>query len=323
MTVVAAYLYRDGHRVREVSIDEQVDCAAKKDEFVWIGIADPTEEEMQKLAECYDLHPLAVEDAIKGDQLPKIDVYDEQLFVVARTAQLTEGDHIDYGETAIFVGHSHIISVRHGSKRAHTSLREQLEKSPKLLAHGVDYLLHAILDYIIDGYVPLIEDLEEEVLAMEEKAVDSFLEREEINRIFAVRRELIRFQRVLGPMGEMAQKLARQELPCIDDEARAYFRDVQDHIRRVQLRVDGLREVLTSVFELSTLMEQQRQGTITRQLAAWAAILAVPTAIAGIYGMNFQNMPETNVWYGYYLILAVIAVACVLLYRRFKRVGWL
>jgi magnesium transporter len=202
-------------------------------------------------------------------------------------------------------------------------LREQLEKSPKLLAHGVDYLLHAILDYIIDGYVPLIEDLEEEVLAMEEKAVDSFLEREEINRIFAVRRELIRFQRVLGPMGEMAQKLARQELPCIDDEARAYFRDVQDHIRRVQLRVDGLREVLTSVFELSTLMEQQRQGTITRQLAAWAAILAVPTAIAGIYGMNFQNMPETNVWYGYYLILAVIAVACVLLYRRFKRVGWL
>ena len=323
MTVVAAFLYRDGHRVRPVTIDERVDCRAKKDEFVWIGIADPTEEEMHRLANCYDLHPLAVEDAIKGDQLPKIDIYDEQLFVVARTAQLTDGDHIDYGETAIFVGHSHIISVRHGSKRAHTSLREQLEKSPRLLMHGVDYLLHAILDYIIDGYIPLIEDLEEEVLGMEEKAVDSFLERQEVNRIFDVRRELIRFQRVLGPMGEVAQKLARQELPCIDAEARVYFRDVQDHIRRVQLRVDGLREVLTSVFELSSLLEQQRQGTITRQLAAWAAILAVPTAIAGIYGMNFENMPELKTKDGYFVILAVIVLICALLYRRFRRVGWL
>lgn len=323
MPVVAAYLYRDGHRVRPVTLDENVDCAMTKDEFVWIGLADPTEEEMHKLAECYDLHPLAVEDAIKGGQLPKIDIYDDQLFVVARTAQLTDGDHIDYGETAIFIGHSHIISVRHGSKRAHTALREQLEKSPRLLAHGVDYLLHAILDYIIDGYLPLIEDLEEEVLEMEAKAIDSFLNRSEINRIFTVRRELIRFQRVLGPMGEVAQKLARGELPCIDTEARHYFRDVQDHIRRVQIRVDGLRDVLTSVFELSTLLEQQRQGTITRQLAAWAAILAVPTAIAGIYGMNFANMPETHVWYGYYIILGVIAVSCGLLYRQFRKVGWL
>ena len=132
MTVVASYLYRDGHRVREVAIDEKVDSAERKSEFVWIGIADPTEQEMHSLANCYDLHPLAVEDAIKADQLPKIDVYDDQLFVVARTARLA-GDHIDYGETAIFVGHSHIISVRHGSTRAHTALREQLEQSPRLL----------------------------------------------------------------------------------------------------------------------------------------------------------------------------------------------
>ncbi|MDP9421225.1 MAG: magnesium and cobalt transport protein CorA [Pseudomonadota bacterium] len=322
MTVVASYLYRDGHRVREVSIDEKVDRAERKGEFVWIGIADPTEEEMHSLAGCYDLHPLAVEDAIKANQLPKTDVYDDQLFVVARTAHLL-GDHIDYGETAIFVGHSHIISVRHGSTRAHTALRDQLEKSPRLLMHGVDYLLHAILDYIVDGYLPLIEDLEEEVLQMETKAVDSFLGREEVNRIFTVRRELIRFQRILGPMGEVAQKLARQELPCIDAEARVYFRDVQDHVRRTQARVDGLREVLAGVFEFSTLLEQQRQGTITKQLAAWAAILAVPTAIAGIYGMNFDNMPELHMRYGYFAVVGLIAVICALLYRRFRKVGWL
>jgi magnesium transporter len=322
MPVVAAYLYRNGERVRPISIEEKVDCADDKSEFVWIGIADPTEEEMHSLAASYNLHPLAVEDALKANQLPKIDVYDDQLFVVARTAHL-EGEHIDYGETAIFVGHSHIISVRHGSTRAHTALREQLEKSPRLLMHGVDYLLHAILDYIVDGYVPLIEDLEEEVLEMETKAVDSFLGRDEVSRIFTVRRELIRFQRLLGPMGEVAQKLARQELPCIDPEVHIYFRDVQDHVRRTQARVDGLREVLISVFELSSLLEQQRTGTITRQLAAWAAILAVPTAIAGIYGMNFKYMPELTTRYGYFVVVGIIIVICAILYRQFRKSGWL
>ena len=322
MTVVAAYFYSNGHRVRPISIDEKIDRSENKSEFAWIGIADPTEQEMQKLQANYDLHPLAVEDAMVADQLPKVDVYGDQLFVVARTPHL-EGETIEYGETAIFVGHSHIISVRHGSTRAHTALREQLEKAPGLLMHGVDYLLHAILDYIVDGYLPLVEQLEEEGLAMEQHAIDSFLGREEVNRIFTLRRELIRFQRMLGPMGEVAQKLARQELPCIDAEARNYFRDVLDHVRRVQNMVDGLREGLASVFEFSSLLEQQRIGTITRQLAAWAAILAVPTAIAGIYGMNFENMPELRTRYGYFVVVGVIAATCAWLYRQFRRARWL
>jgi len=322
MPVVAAYLYRNGQRVRPISIDEKVDCAEEKSEFVWIGVANPTEEEMHKLQACYGLHPLAVEDAIIADQLPKVDVYGDQLFIVARTPHLEEGT-IVYGETAIFVGHSHIISVRHGSTRTHTALRDQLEKAPTLLMHGVDYLLHALLDFIVDGYLPLVEQIEEEVLEMESQAVDSFLGREEVNRIFTIRRELILFQRMLLPMGEMANKLARQELPCIDAEARNYFRDVQDHIRRVQARVDGLREALTSVFEFSTLLEQQRTGVITRQLAAWAAILAVPTAFAGIYGMNFDNMPELKSRYGYFIVVSMIALICALLYRQFKRLRWI
>ncbi len=322
MAVVASYLYRNGQRVRPISIDEKVDRLEKKDEFVWIGIADPTEEEMRSLQESYALHPLAVEDAINADQLPKVDVYGDQLFVVARTPHL-ENETIEYGETAIFVGHSHIISVRHGSTRAHTALREQLEKAPRLLMHGVDYLLHAILDYIVDGYQPLVEQLEEEGLQMEQHAIDSFLSRAEVNRIFTLRRELVRFQRILGPMDEMAQKLARQELPCIDAEARHYFRDVQDHVRRVQNSVEGLREVLTSVFELSSLLEQWRTGTITRQLAAWAAILAVPTAIAGIYGMNFDNMPELRTRYGYFIVVGIILAICAWLYWRFRRARWL
>jgi magnesium transporter len=322
MAVVAAYLYRNGQRVREIAIDEKVTCAQDKSEFVWIGITDPTEAELRTLQDAYQLHPLAVEDALKADQLPKIDVYDDQLFVVARTAQLDE-DFISHGETAIFVGRHHIISVRHGSMRAHTALRDHLEASPSLLMHGVDYVLHAILDFVVDGYLPLVESLEEEVMVMEHRAIDHFLGRTEINRIFTMRRELIRFQRILGPMGEVANKLVRLDLPCIDHETRPYFSDVLDHIRRVQGMVEGLREVLKSVFEFSNLLEQQRTGKITRQLAAWAAILAVPTAIAGIYGMNFDNMPELSTRYGYFVVLGVIAAICSWLYIRFKRAQWI
>jgi len=322
MTVVAAYLYRHGKRVREVTIDEKVDCPTDKSEFVWIGICDPTADEMHRLQEQYGLHPLAVEDAVKADQLPKIDVYGDQLFVVARTAQLKK-EGIAYGETAVFVGHSHIISVRHGSARSHKALREQLEAAPTLLVHGVDYVLHAILDYVVDGYLPLIESIEDEVLAMEQATLDQFLGRDEVTRIFRLRRELIRFGRVLLPTNEVAGKLVRLDLPCIDPETRPYFSDVLDHVRRVQTMTDGLRDVLASVFEFSNLLEQQRTGAITRQLAAWAAILAVPTAIAGIYGMNFEHMPELKTQYGYPVVLAVIAVICTALYVRFKRVGWL
>lgn len=322
MTVVAAYLYRHGKRVREIGIDEKVDCPADKSEFVWIGISDPTDHEMRLLKEQYNLHPLAIEDAVNANQLPKVDVYGDQLFVVARTAHL-EGDKIDYGETAIFVGHSHIISVRHGSARSHKALREQLEATPALLIHGVDYVLHAILDYIVDGYLPIVEQIEDSVQVMEHRIIDAFLGRDEITRIFTLRRHLTKFHRVLGPMAEVSGKLVRLDLPCIDANTKPYFSDVLDHVRRVQAMVDGLLQVLTSVFEFSNLLEQQRTGAITRQLAAWAAILAVPTAIAGIYGMNFEYMPELKTEYGYFVVLAVIVGVCALLYFRFKRVGWL
>ncbi|WP_353229808.1 magnesium and cobalt transport protein CorA [Novosphingobium sp.] len=322
MTVVAAYLYQNGQRMRAVSIDERVDCARERSEFVWIGLANPTADELRRLQTAYDLHPLAVEDALKADQLPKIDIYGDQLFVVARTAHIGEGE-IAYGETAMFVGHSHIISVRHGSARAHSTLRAELEAVPARLVHGVDYVLHAILDFIVDGYLPLVETVEDEVLAMERHTIDSFLGRDEITRIFNLRRELTRFQRVLVPMNEVATKLVNVDLPCIDPETRPYFNDVRDHVRRVQTMVDDLREVLVSVFEFSNLLEQQRTGVITRQLAAWAAILAVPTAIAGIYGMNFENMPELKFRYGYFIILGVISVICGILYVRFKRTKWL
>ncbi|MCP1472010.1 magnesium transporter [Sphingobium sp. OAS761] len=322
MTVVAAFLYRNGVRVRPVAIDERVDCADDASEFVWIGVCDPTEEEMRTLQRTWHLHPLAVEDAIKANQLPKVDQFGDDLFVVARTARV-EGESIAYGETAVFVGRNHIITVRHGSARAHVTLRQELEQVPQRLALGVDYVLHAILDFIVDGYLPIIEGIEAEALGMEQRMIDHFLAREEITRIFALRRQLIAFQRMLGPMHEVATKFVKVEMPCIDADARPYFSDVRDHVRRVETMVSDLREILASVFESSNLLEQQRTGDITRQLAAWAAILAVPTAIAGIYGMNFDYMPELRTHYGYFVVLGVIVLLCSLLHWRFRKLGWL
>jgi magnesium transporter len=276
MSVVAAYLYRNGHRAEAVSLARPVHCAADRSEFVWIGLYEPSEEELRTLQENFGLHPLAVEDALKAHQLPKVDVYGDQLFVLARTAHL-EDDNIVYGETAIFLGVNHIITVRHGSARDHVDLRAHLEAAPALLKHGVDYVLHAILDFVVDGYLPIVETIEDDVLKMEQQALDTFLSREDVTRLFTLRHQLIKFQRILGPMSELVGKLVHLELSYLDPEVRPYFNDVHDHVRRIQATAGGLRDVLTSVFEISTLLEQQRQGTITRQLAAWAAILAVPS----------------------------------------------
>lgn len=319
MTIVAAVHYEHGEPSAKIDIASD---AVVETGFDWIGLFEPSEAEMAAVAHRYHLHPLAVEDALNGRQMPKLESYGDRLFLIARTASLVDG-RIDYGETAIFVGRHFIVTVRHGSARSHTQLRELLETSPNLLGHGPDYVLHAILDYIVDGYFPIVNTIEEDVLAMEDRLLEGFLQHEDVVRLFTLRHDSVRFQRVLGPMQEVARRLVNLEFPCIDSNTMPYFRDVLDHVLRAEYRVTGLREVLSSAIETSNLVEQQRQGEITRQLAAWAAILAVPTAIAGIYGMNFEFMPELTWRYGYFVTVTVIAVACVGLYLRFKATRWL
>jgi magnesium transporter len=321
MSVVAAFVYRDGQRVREATLTEQ-GLAVHHGEFVWIGLYEPDEAELRLLATHFRLHPLAVEDALNAHQLPKVEVYGDELFVVAHTAEQA-GGQIHYGETHVFMGRSYIVTVRHGSARGYAELRAHMEAAPALLRHGPDYILHAVLDFIVDGYLPIVGETEDEVLAMESRTLDAFLSRADVRRIFLLRREMLRFRRILGPMDEVASRLEHLDLPCIDAAVRPYFRDVADHVRRVTTQVEGLRDILSQVFEVANLLEQQRQGTITRKLAAWAAILAVPTAVAGIYGMNFQFMPELHWRFGYPLVLAGIAGLCVMLYWRFKKSGWL
>lgn len=322
MGVVAARVYRNGRLVREIALDKLDEAEIAEDEFVWVGLIQPTPEEMARLQRRFELHPLAVEDALSPHELPKVDIYGDQLFVVARTISRDAGE-IRFGETHVFVGRRHIITVRHGADHGYAAVRRRLQEAPELLRHGVDYVLHAVLDHIVDAYMPIVREIEQEVYGLEGRALDAFLEREEVARIFTLRRDLMKFQNVLGPMADVAGKLEHLDLPCIDEEVRPYFGDVLDHVRIVLTMADGLRDLLSSIFEVSALLEQQRLGATTRKLAAWAALLAVPTAIAGIYGMNFEYMPELKWHYGYFMVLGVIALLCGALYVRFKRAKWI
>lgn len=324
MAIIAARDYREGHVVGEALCESKVQTHEPQspDAFAWVGLLDPTSEEMATCAKRFGLHPLAVEDALHAHQLPKLEIYGDQLFVVARTAKMEAG-HISYGETALFVGRNHIVTVRHGSDQGHSALREKLETRPALLAHGVDYVLHALLDMIADNYFPVIDAAGEIVQRLEQSALDSTLTRAEMRELFNLRRDLLLLQRMLIPMEEVCAKLASLHLPNIDPEVRPYFRDVLDHVRRVSSLAALHREMLNSVMETSALIVAQRQGEITRKLAAWAAILAVPTAIAGIYGMNFENMPELRMKYAYFAVLGTIALICVMLFLRFRKLGWL
>ncbi len=322
MSTVAAKLYHDGKVIDKIDMSKPIPPVSKPGDFIWIGLHEPGDGVLKRVQEHFGLHPLAVEDALDPKHLPKVEAYGDHLFLVVRTPRL-EGDKIIYGNTAIFMGRQFIITVRHGSERSHSPVRAQLEATPWLLKQGPDYVLHAILDYIVDGYSDLVDEMEDKVLAMEDRAVSNFLGRAETARIFMLRRELFRLQRILGPTEDLTSRFINLEMPQIDANIYPFMRDLLDHVRRLVYRVEGLRDTLTSVIETSGLLEQQRQGAITRQLAAWAAILAVPTAIAGIYGMNFDIMPELRWKYGYYVVVGVMATICLSLYVRFKRAGWL
>ena len=324
MTIIAAQRYSAGKPAQHpLSLDGIEHPLPAEREFDWVGLSDPTSAEMDLVRTQFALHPLAVEDALNPNQLPKIEIYGQQLFIVARTAAIDTGENIAYGQTAIFLGRHFIVTVRIGSTRAHNDLRRRLEADGDRLCEGPDYVAHAILDFIVDGYLPILEKLEDSVQTMEERAINQFPQPSTIRRIFRLRRQFRRFSRVVGPMEEVCERLAGTDLPVIDPTARIWFRDVLDHVRRALARVDGLRDTLTSIVETASFLEQHRQGDMTRQLAAYAAILAVPTAIAGIYGMNFDYMPELHHKWGYPAVWAVILAVCGGLWLRFRRIGWL
>jgi magnesium transporter len=320
--VVAASVYVDGRRLRDIAIDEVGAWSKKEGHVVWIGLKEPSADLLLRVQAQLGLHPLAIEDAAKAHQYPKLERYGDAFFIVTRTAQLSNGKII-FGETHIFFGKGYVVSVRHGASTSYATVRQRAESCPTLLKRGEDYVLYAILDFIVDNYMPVVESIGEEVDALEERLLRKVLSEGEINRLYRLRRELLRLRKAVAPLVEVCQRLQHADDVLIEPQMQPLFRDIHDHVRRVQEEIDSLREVLAFAFEASLMAGQSQQNAVTRKLAAWAAILAVPTAVAGIYGMNFEHMPELKWAYGYYVVIGSIAALCGLLYVRFRRLGWL
>lgn len=320
--VVASSVYANGRRVADISIDDAGDWAHKEGHVVWIGLLEPDAELLHRVRNQFSLHHLAIEDAEHAHQRPKLEQYGEALFVVARTAQLVEG-RVVFGETHVFIGKGYIVSVRHGVSTSYAAVRQHWEACPSSLARGEDFILWAILDFIVDNYMPVLEAIHDEVEAIEDRVLAKPLAGADIERLYMLRRDLLRLRHAVGPLVDVCGRLSTSDLPQIRPAMQPMFRDVTDHIRTVQEKIDSSREVLAFAFEASLLVGQSQETAIAKRLASWAAILAVPTAIAGIYGMNFKNMPELEMQFGYYTVIVAIFALCGILYWRFRKNGWL
>ena len=320
MSEVRGTIFRGGRVIEHVALDASMpqrgDAA-----FIWIEALNPLDSDFAVFQERFRLHSLAVKDSMSPTQIPKVDVYDDQIFVVLKIARL-KNDEINYADIDAFVSGRHIITVRHDEDAEYVQAHEQFRSGPRSTRPGPDFILHAIMDFVVNSYFPVVQMIEDEVLSMEHRLVDAFLDRDEVNRLFRLRREAIHFQHVLTRMSDVCGKLTNLELPCIGAEVKPYFRDVHDQLRRLDGMISGLIDVIRAVFEASNLLEQQRQGAITRKLAGWAAIVGAPTAIAGVYGMN-PNMPELHALYGYPIVVGVMLSLCLGLYVRFRKLRWL
>jgi magnesium transporter len=327
--VVDCAVYVDGRRQAPVTPAEALRTATAQGGFVWLGLYEPTEEELTSISERYGLHPLAVEDAVYAHQRPKLEHYDEALFMVLKTARYVEHEQltatsevVDTGEVMVFLGENYVITVRHGEHSGLTDLRARLEEQRELLCLGPSAVLYAVADFVVDSFVEVAGAVTEDVDELE-ASVFSPERTDDIGRLYQLKRELMALRKAVTPLEVPLQKLAERQIDVVPEAMRSYFRDVQDHAIRVRDQVSALDELLSSILQASLARTTLADNEDMRKISAYAGIIAVPTAIAGIYGMNFRYMPELGWRYGYPLVLAVVVAICVLLYRSFKRNGWL
>jgi len=327
-TVIASASYSAGRRIGDVALDDISDVLGKPDTFVWIGLYEPNEPLLRKIQVEFGLHDLAIEDALSAHQRPKVERYDNSLFVVLRTAQLEDprpGKPCDvrYGEVHMFLGRNFIVTVRHGYATSFTSLRTRAESTPELLKQGPAFVLYVVMDFIVDQYFPIVDALGEELELLEQRVFTQSFSRRTTTQIYKLKRDLMALKRVVTPVIELSARLIRfEDEDMVPSQTRPYFRDVYDHTLRNDM-IDSVRDLLGTALEAHLSLVSVSQNEDTRRLAAWAAIFAVPTAIAGIYGMNFDYMPELRWRLGYPLVLGGIVGICALLYIKFKQAKWL
>ena len=323
--VVACVAYAGGRRVGDVELEDISEVLKHDDRFVWIGLHEPDQELLRVVQREFGLHDLAIEDAHRAHQRPKLEVYDGALFIVFHTVQqASDTKALEFGETHLFVGRRYIVTVRHGPSLPYRDVRARGESQPALLAKGPGFVLYALMDFIVDHYFPAVDIIEEQLGEIEEEIfTGAGVSRETTGRIYHLKRELLQLKRAVSPLVEITNRLMRFDVELIPEDTRVYFRDVYDHVIRINEMIDMQRELLTSALEANLSLVSVRQNDAMKRLAGWAAIFAVPTMIAGVYGMNFQHMPELQWAWGYPSIMGGMVAICVLLYVRFKRAGWL
>ncbi|MEC4574512.1 magnesium and cobalt transport protein CorA [Streptomyces virginiae] len=326
--IVDCAIYRDGRRAKgpEDFSDALEEARASGDAFLWIGTYEPTEAEFDHVRREFGLHPLAVEDALNAHQRPKLEVYDDSLFVVLKPVLYDEAtDTVSAGELMLFIGDCFVVTVRHGEGAPLAAVRHRLEQEPDVLRHGPTAVLYAVSDAVVDHYIEVaaelqtdLEELEAEVFAP--NASDT---KNTAARIYAFKRQVLEFRRATNPLVAPMDRLAFGQVPFVHEHARPFFRDVADHLTKASEYIEGLDRLLSDALSAHLAQTGLRQNDDVRKISAWAAIAAVPTMVAGIYGMNFDHMPELHQWWGYPGVLVLMAGACLGLHRLFKRRGWL
>lgn len=312
----------EGRRLRDVTVEEISDVLATPDQWVWVGLREPTEELLEKLQAEFGLHELAVEDAHKAHQRAKIEVYGDSLFIVTHTAQTVNGK-IEFGETHIFLGQRYLVTVRHGASLSYAAARRGCEHTPELLSLGPSYSLYAVLDFIVDNFFPIVREFREELQELEEEVFEDTFKRETIRRLYDLKKELVTLRLAIAPIQDIANQLVRQYPGLIRDEARPYFRDVYDHAARINESTDTMREMLTAAISVNLALVGVAQNEVVKRLAGWAALLAAPTLIASWYGMNFHDMPELDRAGAYPMLIGFTICVCIALYFVLRRAKWL
>ncbi|QUW90369.1 Cobalt/magnesium transport protein CorA [Streptomyces sp. V17-9] len=330
--IVDCAIYRDGHRTDGPDdLSDALGAARGAGGFVWIGLHEPTEEEFDLVSQEFALHPLAVEDALKAHQRPKLEVYDDSLFAVLKPVVYEpDSDAVSTGELMIFLGDGFAVVVRHGEGSPLKAVRQRLEHEPELLGKGPTAVLYAIADATVDHYLDVAVELQTDLEELEAEVFspDGGGSRHTASRIYTFKRQVLEFRRATGPLAPPLARLAGTggyggTVPFVNDKARPFFRDVSDHLTRVNESVESLDRLVSDILSAHLAQTSVRQNDDMRKISAWAAMAAVPTMLAGIYGMNFDHMPELHWVWGYPAVIALMAVLEVLLYRQFKRRGWL
>jgi len=314
--------YENGKRVGDIKPEQISEYVKRPECFVWVAIKDPEQQELFRMQEEFGLHPLAVEDALTGHQRPKIEEYGDSIFAVLHVP-IPKDQEIEVGELDLFVGPNYVLSVRHRFEPGFQAVRDRAEHEPHLLQRGSGYVFYAVMDNVVDRYFPVVDALEVELEHIEERIFSEDSPKKNIEHLYCLKHKLMVMRHMVEPLLEVTHKLYGGRVPQICVGVQEYFRDIYDHLGRVSLQLDGLRDMVITALSVNLSMITLHEGEVTKKLAAYAALVAVPTMIAGIYGMNFQNMPELHWVFGYPFAVALMLVIDYVLWRRLRRIGWL